>query len=417
MIGGFFAVASAFLIHFFRNIIGKAIRIFWNKHRILSILIVGAAALVTGVLAYRFFYEPAVGKFNPSLSGAHIRDAAKVFPGYNLYEGKLMDLEGKLVKKWSSVNLGTLDTNGDYYAQKYFEAPVWGKYTWDDKVVWEKNFPIHHEILLTPKGTIITFTKEVHEYQGRNVEFDVILEFDTNGKELQAFSFWDHLKEFQKYHAKLELDMPPTFVIPETHRKTKSVWGGNYDYYHLNSLSIIPENSMAGKHAAFRPGNWLVAFRHGSIIFIMDQDTKKVLWRAVYTQVKDRLEGPHTPSMLPDGNILLFDNGRYRKWSRVLVIDPVTLKVVWEYRGKNFYTLSQGSVQRLPNGNLLVTEAEEGHVFEITPDKRKVWEFYHPEKQGDKDQAEKKKWGRRREIYRMTRYPKEMIDRVLAVGK
>lgn len=84
MIGGFFAIASAFIIRFFRNIIGKWIRAFWDKYRIFSILIVGAAALVTGALAYRFFYEPAIGKFNPLLSGAHIRDAAKVFPGYNL---------------------------------------------------------------------------------------------------------------------------------------------------------------------------------------------------------------------------------------------------------------------------------------------------------------------------------------------
>ncbi len=208
--------------------------------------------------------------------------------------------------------------------------------------------------------------------------------------------------------------MPPNFVIPETHRKDKSAWGGNYDYYHLNSLSIIPKNSMEARHAAFRPGNWLVAFRHGSMILILDQDTKKVLWRAVYKQVNDRLEGPHTPYMLPDGKILLFDNGRYRKWSRVLVIDPVTLKVVWEYRDKNFYTLSQGSVQSLPNGNLLVTEAEEGYVFEITPDKKIVWEFYHPEKQNEKNSSDKKRWGRRQEIYRMTRYPKDMINRLLS---
>lgn len=408
MIGGFFAIASAFIIHFFRNIIGKRLRIFWNKYRIISIVIAAVALLAIGFIVHKIFYEPAIGEFNPSLSGAHIRDAASVYPGYNLYEGKLIDLEGKTVKEWSSINLGTLGSNGDYYAQKSFEAPVWGRFTWDDKVVWEKSFPIHHEILLTPKGTIITFTKEVHAYQGRNVEFDVILEFDKDGKELQRFSFWDHLKEFQKYHAKLELDMPPSFVIPETHRKDKSIWGGNYDYYHLNSLSIIPKNSMEGKHPAFRPGNWLVSFRHGSIIFIMDQDTKKVLWRAIYKQVKDDLEGPHTPLMLSDGNILMFDNGRYRKWSRVLVIDPVTLKVVWEYRDKNFYTLSQGSVQKLPNGNMLVTEAEEGYVFEITPDKKIVWEFYHPEKQDKKD--------RRQEIYRMTRIPKDAIDRLLLKG-
>ncbi len=417
MAGGFFALTSAFVIAFFRNTIGKWIVFLWTKHRVL--LIAGTLAIVSGAgfWAYSAFYEPAIKKFDPRLSGAHTLDAAKVSPGYDLYEGKLIDNEGRVLKQWSSISLGTLDTNGDYYAQKSFEAPVWGRYTWDDKVVWEKDFPIHHEILLTPRNTLITFTKEVHDYNGRKVEFDVIVEFDKDGKELQRFSFWEHLKEFHQFHKKLELDMPPTFLIPEDHRKDKSIWGGNYDYYHLNSLSLIPENALQKAHPAFRPGNWLISFRHGSIVFILDQDTKKVLWRAVYDQVKDTLEGPHAPTMLPDGNVLLFDNGRYRKWSRLIEIEPVSLKVAWEYRADDFYTLSQGYVQKLPNGNMLVTEAEEGYVFELTPDKEIVWEFYHPERQNDKNSTDKKKWGLRQEIYRMMRYPKEMIDPLLRDSK
>lgn len=413
MVGGFFAIASGLAMAIFRNTIGKWTHYLWKKHRLLFIMSVLAILSGTGFWAYRAFYEPAIKKFDSSLSGAHILDVAKVSPGYNLYEGKLIDAEGTVVKEWSSISLGAIDTNGDYYAQKSFEAPVWGRYTWDDKVIWEKNFPIHHEILLTPRNTLITFTKEVHDYNGRKVEFDVIVEFDKNGNELQRFSFWEHLKEFQQFHKKLELDMPPTFLIPEDHRKDKSIWGGNYDYYHLNSLSLIPENALQKTHPAFRPGNWLIAFRHGSMVFVLDQDTKQILWRAIYDQVKDSLEGPHAPTMLPDGNILLFDNGRYRKWSRLLEIEPVSLKVAWEYRADNFYTLSQGYVQKLSNGNMLVTEAEEGHAFEITPQKEIVWDFYHPEKQDEKNSTDKKKWGLRQEIYRMTRYPKEMIDPLL----
>jgi len=416
MVGGFLAIASAFVIHLFRSTIVRWVKLLWAGHRKLSIaaIVIAAAGLVA--LAFYLFYEPS-HKFDPALSGAHTLDAERVYPGYNLYEGRLIDNDGNVVKKWSSLSLGVIDKNGDYYAQKYFESPSWGRYTWDDKVIWEKYFPIHHEIIITPKDTLITFTKEVREYKGRKVEFDVILELDKNGRELQRFSLWDHLKEFQQFHRKLELDMPPTHIIPESHRKDKSVWGGNYDYYHLNSLSIIPDNALKDKHPAFRPGNWLIAFRHGSMIFILDQDTKQILWRAIYDQISDKLEGPHTPIMLPDGNILLLDNGRYRKWSRVLEINPIDLQVVWEYREKDFYTVSQGSVQELPNGNMLVTEAEPGRVFELTRDKEMVWEYYHPDKQNKENSTDKKKWGRRQEIYRMVRYPKDMIDRLLAGGK
>ncbi len=413
-IGAFFALASAFVVHFFRNIVWKTIRTLWNKHRLL--FLAGVLALIAGIGAVLFhlFYEPAIPRFDASVSGAHILDAARMYPGYNLYEGKLIDMHGRLVKKWKEIYLGVIDPKtGDYYAEKYYEAPLWGKYTWDDKVIWEKNFPIHHDIVLTPKGTVITFSKEVHEYQGRDVEFDVILEFDKNGQLLDRFSLWDHLKEFQGYHHLLELDMPKTFIIPEEHREQKSIWGGHYDYYHLNSLSIIPPSPLQTIHPAFRPGNWLICLRHGSMVFILDQDTKQILWRAIYDQVPGRLEGPHAAEMLDSGNILILDNGRYRKWSRVIKIDPLTLKPVWEYREKDFYTLSQGYVQKLANGNILVTEAERGYVFELTPSKAIVWEFYHPDKQDKTNSTDEKKWGLRQEIYRMTRYPAAMIDSFL----
>lgn len=412
-IGGAFAFASAFVIHLFRNIIGKGLIFLWRKHRVLLIAGILVVTFGIGYLLYRSFYEPSVAKFDPKRSGAHSIDSSRVSPGYNLFEGKLIDNKGQIVKRWSSIYLGAIDKNGDYYAEKYFEAPLWGRYTWDDKVIWEKHFPIHHELLLTPQGTVITFTKEVHLYNGRDVEFDVILEFDKDGHELQRFSVWEHLKEFQAYHRKLELDMPANVPIPKDHRMEKSIFGGHYDYYHLNSLTIVPPSPLQSQHVAFEPGNWLISFRHGSMVFIVGQKSHKILWRAIYDQVKDRLEGPHSPVMLPNGNILILDNGRYRKWSRLIELNPMTLGIVWEYRNKNFYSLSQGYVEKLPNGNMFVTEAEEGHVFELTPDQKIVWEFYHPDQQNEKNSTDEKKWGLRQEIYRMTRYPADMIDPLL----
>ncbi len=409
-VGSLFAFASAIVIHFFRNILGKNIIWLWRRHRIVFILGILLALSGAGYWVYRAVYEPPIAKFDPKLSGAHILDPARVAPGYNLYEGRLIDNQGRFIKQWSSIYLGVIDKNGDYYAQKYYEAPLWGRYTWDDKVVWEKHFPIHHELVLTPQNTVITFTKEVHPYNGRDVEFDVILEYDKQGQELDRFSIWDHLKEFQHFHRKLELDMPASIPIPKEHRMEQSVFGGHYDYYHLNTLSIIPANDRQGLHPAFNPGNWLISFRHGSMVFILDRDTHHVLWSAVDNQVRDRLEGPHAPVMMADGNIVILDNGRYRKWSRIIELDPATLKILWQYRDKKFYSLSQGYVQVLPNGNILVTEAEEGHVFELTPDKKIVWEFYHPDQQNAKNSTDKDKWGLRQEIYRMTRYPTEWID-------
>ena len=37
-------------------------------------------------------------------------------------------------------------------------------------------------------------------------------------------------------------------------------------------------------------------------------------------------------------------------------------------------------MQRLPNGNTLITEGSDGRVFEVTPDHEIVWEFISPYK-------------------------------------
>jgi len=351
--------------------------------------------------------------FDESLSGARVYDRGKIQEGYNVFEGKIMNLEGKILKNFSSIHLSVLDDDGFYYAQEYYESEKFAKFSFNDEVVWEKDTPIPHNILVTEEGSIITFTKEVHDYNGRDVEFDIIVEYSADGQELSRWSTWDNLEKLKKFHRRLELDQASHKQIPDAHRLNKSVWGGHYDYYHLNYLQLLPETPLSSKYDAFRGSNWLISFRHGSMIFILDQDTKDVVWRAIYDQVEGNLEGQHSPQMLSNGRILVFDNGRYRNFSRVIELDPVTLEVVWEYKDKDFFTLSQGHAQRLSNGNTLITESEKGRVFEVTREGEVVWEYYHPEIQGPKNSKNKDKWGQRQEIYRMERYPKEFIEGLL----
>ena len=354
-------------------------------------------------------------KFDPSLSGAHIRDASKIYPGCNLYEGRLMDMDGKVLKKWRNNYLGLILPDGSYLAQEYYESPKWGLFTWDDHVIWESDVPIHHDIALTAQNTILTLTKETHPYKGRNVDFCAVVEFDMKGREIQRWSTWEHLRELKKFHRALELDRPKVFFLPETaKRKEKTVWGGNYDYYRLNSIQVLPAAAPGQKDRRFKAGNWLVSFRHGSMIFILDGDTRQVVWKCIDDDVKDRLEGQHAVSLLKNGNLLVFDNGRYRGWSRVIEINPLTYEILRQYRAENFFTLSQGYVQRFSNGNTLVTESERGRAFEITAAGEIVWEYYHPDIQDSTNSQHPESYGKRQWIYRMVRYEKTMIDRFSA---
>jgi len=356
-------------------------------------------------------------RFDASLSGVSAYDPDNAENGYNLFDGKLIDMNGQLVKSWRSHYLSLLLPDGRYLAQEHYESQRWGLYSWNDQVIWEKDVPIHHDIVLTPQGSILTLTKEVHPYKGRKVDFCSVVEYDMSGVELQRYSTWENLSELRSFHRPLELERPKLFFLPETaKRKKSSPWGGNYDYYRLNSIQVLPMTELGKKDSRFREGNWLISFRHGSMIFILDQDTKKVIWKCIDQDIKGALEGQHAPQLLPSGRLLIFDNGRYRGYTRVIEIDPISLDILWEYREEGLFTLSQGYVQRLSNGNTLVTESERGRAFEITKDKKIVWQYYFPEVQNAANSQHPENFGRRQWIYRMRRYPKEFIEPLLKVG-
>jgi hypothetical protein len=57
------------------------------------------------------------------------------------------------------------------------------------------------------------------------------------------------------------------------------------------------------------------------------------------------------------------------------------MHTVWEYRGTPQTPLASwtcGTAHRLPNGNTLITESDNGHAVEVTHDGRVAWEFYNP---------------------------------------
>ena len=323
-----------------------------------------------------------------------------------------------MIKSWRSNYLGLLLPDGRYLAQEHYESKRWGLYTWDDQVIWEKDLPIHHDIVITPHGTILTLTKEMHPYKGRKVDFCVVVEFDMAGNELQRYSTWEHLDELKSFHRPLELDGPKLFFLPETaKRKKASPWGGNFDYYRLNSIQVLPPTELGKKDSRFSPGHWLISFRHGSMIFILDHVTKKIVWKCIDKDIKGSLEGQHAPHLLPSGHMLIFDNGRYRGYTRIIEIDPVTLEILWEYHQEGLFTLSQGYVQRLSNGNTLVVESERGRAFEVTEDKKIVWQYHYPEVQTAANSQHPENFGRRQWIYRMRRYPKNFIEPLLTKGQ
>jgi hypothetical protein len=163
----------------------------------------------------------------------------------------------------------------------------------------------------------------------------------------------------------------------------------SFDPFHTNSITIIDENI----EGLCKKGDVLISMRSLNLVGIVDIEKEKMKW----TWGPGYLEEQHNPTFLENGNILIFDNGTRRKYSRLIELDPLKNQIVWEYHNLNltpFFTDWGGSAQRLQNGNTLITETSKGRVFEITKDGEIVWEFNNPDKQGN---------GKEGTIYRMTR--------------
>lgn len=69
-----------------------------------------------------------------------------------------------------------------------------------------------------------------------------------------------------------------------------------------------------------------------------------------------------------------------------------------------FFSHIGGSVQKLPNSNLLVCAATEGHIFEVTPASNVVWEYVSPVTTNGIAAYRRDNWPLYNAVYRATRY-------------
>ncbi|KQC15390.1 MAG: hypothetical protein APR56_01345 [Methanosaeta sp. SDB] len=179
--------------------------------------------------------------------------------------------------------------------------------------------------------------------------------------------------EFSIFDAIVSSDYWPLF-------QGKTFADPNGDILHTNTIERIKAGPWNG-FAPFQEGRILVSFRHLHAIAVIDPDLKKVIWAA-----SGMWAYQHQPTILENGNILIFDNQEKGRMSRVIEFDPATQEIAWIYRGteeNGFFSEVLGSQQRLPNGNTLITESCDGRAFEVTPDGEVVWEYVNPRQAGE----------------------------------
>ena len=159
------------------------------------------------------------------------------------------------------------------------------------------------------------------------------------------------------------------------------------DFAHVNSMSEDPD------------GNILISIRNFDLIALINKKTGDFLWKMggreskdnQFTFLNDNVDGfigfshQHCVNFLPNGNILMFDNGNLKvpEYSRAVeyTIDTTakTVSKVWEYRcNPDLFSGSMGSAYRLENGNTLIAFTT-FKILEVRPDGTPTLEITFPD--------------------------------------
>lgn len=348
-------------------------------------------------------------------TGVTIHDANKTQQGLTLYSSGdgphavLIDMDGNVVHEWrmpfSKIHDETspipnpqkdgfmhwhtakMAPDGDLIVQYTAAGDTpygygMAKIDRNSKPVWKYLGTVHHDFSIAPDGRVYALTQEFrfNKYANRKQltpprldDFAVIL--SPEGKEIKRVSILDAM--INSSYANM-VDFAPYF--------------SNEDVLHTNTIQLITEETAAN-FAHGKAGDVVLSFRDLGIIAVLDMDVEKIVWAT-----RGPWLGQHDPDVLPNGDILLFDNqGQLADpdagQSRVLQIDPKTNAITWQYKGTiehKFDSNIRADQQRLANGNTLITESTGGRLLEVTPDGEIVWEYLNPVRRDDPDNPGKK---------------------------
>ena len=260
----------------------------------------------------------------------------------------------------------------------------------DSNLLWSYKGHVHHDLFVVENGNIYVLTRGVRKSSNLGLESltldgpvteDFITILSREGQEIRKLSLIDCFLN-SDYASHLEHIKHP------------------FDILHTNTIRPIDGN-LSDKYPMFKKGHILVSMREIHTVAVIDPEQEKVTWA-----LTGMWKYQHEPRLLENGNLLLFDNRGNDGKTKAIEFNPLTQEVVWTYKGEPasaFYSREAGNISRLPNGNTLITESENGKAFEVTPEGKIVWEFFNPYRAGEENELIAA-------LYDVVRYDQNQLD-------
>lgn len=260
---------------------------------------------------------------------------------------------------------------------------------------------MHHEVFELPNGNLLTLSPELRDIgpgtcvgyaDTLHVVGDEVVELDPEtGDVVQEASLFDAIARCRG----------------SDHDFGAGFWNQRFggvttqDWTHSNAVVYDAARGVV-----------IVSSRNQSSIFKLNRDTRELEWvLGQHGDLKkddpfagdfdiapaDRFYQQHDVQVLPNGHILMFDNGvaAVHPYSRALefasTFNPDRASeahTVWEYRhDPDIAADVWGSVQRFDNGNTLVcfgqrTAGDRTTIVEVNADAELLWRIQFPERWG-----------------------------------
>lgn len=307
------------------------------------------------------------------------------------------------------------------------------EFDWDGNLVWEFEYSSdrylsHHDIAPMPNGNILLLVVEKKSSAdclaaGFRPEMlrdsqlfpDSVIEvqptYPKGGKILWQWRGWDHLIQNSDRSRANYGDVaahPELIDVNCNGRPVPAFWN------HMNSIDYSPaldqivlsvrgcneiwflDHSTTAAEAVGHAGG--KHGRGGDLIYRWGNPAAYGRGSTRDKQLVQQHDAQWIPDGLPGaGHLTLFNNGYDRGWSSIEeIVPPVDAsgryvlvpgkaygpeQAVWRYEAKtrtDFFSSEISGAHRLPNGNTLICAGVIGHLFEVTPQGERVWQYVNP---------------------------------------
>lgn len=330
-------------------------------------------------------------------------DAENARDGYTLYIGtqdttaRLVDMNGHEVYHWSFnyndvwkdqktvQSLSPLD-DSYFYLRDFHLFPngdiilmvtaggttPWGvgllKLDKDSNLLWKYTNYVNNDFELGPDGQIYAIVHNIRydrvdSLNDMPIPFleDNIVLLDRDGQEQKKISLFNAF-ETSDYAGLLEqLREDP-----------------DWDPLHTNAIEYVERDYS--DIPWLKKGYLLLSIRNLNAFAVLDPEAERIVFaKGLSTRMQ------HDVDLLENGHVMFFDNrgnfGNYG-YTRIIELDENLNRIIWSYDGsqeqRKFDNHFFGEQERLDNENTLIVSPYEGRIFEISPAKEIVWDYYTP---------------------------------------